>query len=326
MRRTNEDRGVRKRVSEAVYPADILSDGQLGMCTLPTFGAWMKCLLQMWHDDTDRIQGTPESLSRFWGCSCDEAKQVLAELRMHRPCEVLDETECNGVVTLVNRRREREACQKAANAARVREWRAGAKHSEPMNDNGGGESTDVKQDGNGPVTRDGVSSSSSSSSSSLERGIPLSSPALARGGEGRILKVRNILARYDTFRDLTEDNIRAILTNRHPLLDVEKAAEDVIRCARLENRPIAKPAAYAAKVFETYEHRHRGQIEAQESRERARKRDFDDLVDVLSNYPGPAAEEQAKAMARTYGAGLLVVARETVAARRKESEKVQNAY
>lgn len=100
----HNDAGIEKRISEAVYPADILSDTELFKCELLTRGAWFQCLLLMWRDKTDRVSGTPSQLARLWGCSEDQVNIIVLDLTLNKPCNI---TEQNGVVTLVSRRLER---------------------------------------------------------------------------------------------------------------------------------------------------------------------------------------------------------------------------
>jgi len=107
--------GVRKRVSEPVYPNDILGDTQLQMCTLTTRGAWFDSLLRMWADNTYELSGTNEELARIWGCTIDQTIAIISELNRRTPCDV---TECRGIVTLTCRRLRRRHKQRDQNALR----------------------------------------------------------------------------------------------------------------------------------------------------------------------------------------------------------------
>ena len=138
--------GIQKRISEPVYPGDILADTQLQMCSLETRGAWFECLLRMWRDKTYQISGSHEALARLLGCPIDTIKRVISELETTNTCDV---TGCNGTVTLVSRRLKRRSKERISTANRVRKHR-------------------VKHESNDPVTtKKGVPSSSVSSSSSI---------------------------------------------------------------------------------------------------------------------------------------------------------------
>lgn len=103
------------------YPADWLKDTSLQMCSFATQGIWMHILCRMWEqEERGKITGTPEEFCRLIGCCNAEFVNFLQEIRQKF---VADVTECNGNVTLINRRMYRE--QKARNQAkkRVSEYR-----------------------------------------------------------------------------------------------------------------------------------------------------------------------------------------------------------
>ena len=104
VRMNHKQAGINKGVSEAVYPKDILGDTALKTCTLRTRGAWYECLLHMWHDRTCEITTTYPGFARLWGCELVEAKQIIDELKITKPCNV---TVSNLRVTLTSRRLQR---------------------------------------------------------------------------------------------------------------------------------------------------------------------------------------------------------------------------
>ena len=117
----HKEAGINKKVSEAVYPADIIGDTDLRMCSLLARGAWFESLLVMWRDKTDCVKGTPARLSRLWGCTLDETESIISELKEMNAGIV---TESNGIVTLMCRRLQRRAKERKDGAKRQ------AKHRE----------------------------------------------------------------------------------------------------------------------------------------------------------------------------------------------------
>jgi hypothetical protein len=139
-----QDLGIDKQVTEAVYPGDILADQELGKCDVDAWGVWFKCLLPMWRDRTASVTGTIESLARLWGCTPRKARRAIEQFKEHKPCDV---TQCHDRITLT--------CRRLARREKVR--KQGAKRQQKFRES----------QSNGPVTEEkGLSSSSLSSSSS----------------------------------------------------------------------------------------------------------------------------------------------------------------
>ncbi len=116
----HKESGINKRPSEAVYPADIISDTALQMCSLITFGAWMKCLLPMWRDKTSSASGTIKQFARKWGCSEEEVEDIINEIETTNVADVI---KSNNNVTLVSRRLKRREDAKEKTRLRVEEHR-----------------------------------------------------------------------------------------------------------------------------------------------------------------------------------------------------------
>ena len=114
----------RKRVSEAVFPADILAACDLGMCTLRTFGAWMKTLLVLMRENKSSKTATREQWGRFLGCPPREFDAIVDELRDLTPCDV---RERNGKITLKSRRLARKENARKQGARRAQRFRDNAK-------------------------------------------------------------------------------------------------------------------------------------------------------------------------------------------------------
>lgn len=117
----HQQAGINKGVSESVYPKDILSDTAFQMCGLKAKGAWLQSLLYMWHDQTDSIKGTCHQLGLLWGCSEDEARDAITELRDNNVCDV---TPCHKIVTLMSRRLNRRLQRRKGNTDRQKRKRS----------------------------------------------------------------------------------------------------------------------------------------------------------------------------------------------------------
>jgi len=130
----HKDAGINKRVSEAVYPADILSDETLIPCELKTKGAWFWCLLIMWRTKTNSITKTVSQFARLWGCSEDDARDVIADMVANKPCVVTESPE--GVTLLSRRLTNRKVSRKQASerkaAQRSRESHAPVPPEKPL--------------------------------------------------------------------------------------------------------------------------------------------------------------------------------------------------
>lgn len=112
--------GIEKRVSENVFPKDILSDARLRMCSLLTRGAWYECLWNMWYEKTDSVSGDYAALGRLWGCEVRDVKKIVTELSRQEPCTLLV---VNGMVTLTCRRLKRRRNARKKDNKRLIEWR-----------------------------------------------------------------------------------------------------------------------------------------------------------------------------------------------------------
>lgn len=118
---TQAEAGIRKRISEPVYPADPLSDDALQMCTPAAKGGWCWCLFHMWRDRKSSVRGSFADLGRMWGCGEAEAETIVDELRRLKVCRVMRR---NGNVMLTCRRLARREKDNKENAERVRRHRA----------------------------------------------------------------------------------------------------------------------------------------------------------------------------------------------------------
>ncbi len=93
------------------YPADWLSDEQVGRTTPAARGLWVECLNVMLNTNSYQVQGTPAALARMLRFTVDEFNKALRDLRSTTAAEV-DVTICNPpskqVVTIISRRLKQE--------------------------------------------------------------------------------------------------------------------------------------------------------------------------------------------------------------------------
>jgi len=257
----NKKAGIEKRVSEPVYPSDILGDTDLMMCSNATFGVWMKCLLHIWRNDRPDVSGTYEQLARLWGCSVQDAGAAVDELKRQNVCDV---TICNGIVTLCNRRKARAAKARRDGAERVAKYRARTR-------------------GNGNVTGEkalpssSLSSSSSSSEDSDESSLPEPVGA-GPGGERFFGQGFKILESCEALKDLDMDQYRAITERCMPFLSLKAAAAYTVQAAAVSGQ-IRAPGPFVARCFERFEKEHKEELAAtqqQQKRYRILVRDLRD--------------------------------------------------
>lgn len=143
------------------YTGDWLKDPDLSKCSPGTRGIWIDGICAM-HEDGRRgvLSGTPEQLARICRCSPDEIETAANELKATNAATV---TIRNGVVTLVNRRMQREEKVREMTRKRVSRHRA----RKTPEDNSGACNENVML----------LSSSSSSASAKTQDGIVTSSDA-----------------------------------------------------------------------------------------------------------------------------------------------------
>lgn len=131
------------------YPNDYLRDTR--MLTLSARGAWADMLNFMWYaPERGKLEGSREQLARQLSCAVDELQSILDELSVTKVANV---TNCNGIVTVINRRMWNEEKERKSTRLRVRKFRNSK--SNTMN--------------NKSVTPPSSSSSSSSTSKQKEK-------------------------------------------------------------------------------------------------------------------------------------------------------------
>ena len=97
---------MNKRPAFQFYPADWRKDPQLQMCDMATQGIWINILCCMWEaNEEGKLEGSWEDFARLLGISVIEFKKFFIQAKRHKFCDVLQNvTECDGNVTLINRR------------------------------------------------------------------------------------------------------------------------------------------------------------------------------------------------------------------------------
>lgn len=177
--RSHKDAGIRKTVSEAVYPADVLSEKTLMAASLEAKGAWSWALLIMWRDGDYELSDSADGFARIWGCDEATSKRVIAELANRGICDVSricpelskNVQECPEIVTLTCRRLRRRHKDKETERLRKAAAREAARRAAEC-------PTDVPP-GKVPSSS---SSSSSSSVSPLEDGVKADDSASEESG------------------------------------------------------------------------------------------------------------------------------------------------
>lgn len=114
-------------MNEGKYPwikffhGDWRNDPRVGMCSPATRGIWLELVCIMHEmDRTGEISGSYDQLARLCRCNVDEIKCAINELQLTKTADV---TECNGNVTVINRRMKRECNERVSSRKRVKKHR-----------------------------------------------------------------------------------------------------------------------------------------------------------------------------------------------------------
>lgn len=269
--RSHKAAGISKRVSEAVFPADILSDAEYNLCSDIGRGAWSQTLWQIWHNKSDRLEKPFSSLVILWNASPSRARQAIHELILHGPCNVKidgkamsrDDANCpigaDSIVTLINRRKQRQENYREQGRLRKR-----AQREREV-------SQQCHSSGHTRKTGSSVSSSLSLSEESI-------ASSLTDTEQSRIIDHPfEILTACVPLRNLKADQYRAVLLGRHRLMDFEAAARETVKAVNV-NGGVNKPGPYVNKCFENFEKNHREEILACVRKHDERKTDLTDMV------------------------------------------------
>jgi hypothetical protein len=103
------------------YPNDWLGDNQLQMTSTSTKGIWIQFLCRMWWaEDKGTVSGTRQQLCQLSGCNPAELEIFLAENTLLNFAGV---TEHDKLITVVNRRMQREELARKSNTSRQARFR-----------------------------------------------------------------------------------------------------------------------------------------------------------------------------------------------------------
>jgi len=110
-----------------------LKDPKLSMCSPATRGIWFDMLCAMHElDRCGQLTGTYVQLGRISRCSSNECEMAVKELLNTKTADV---TECNGIVTITNRRMNRAYEERNAVKLRVAEFRERQKRDSNVDGN-----------------------------------------------------------------------------------------------------------------------------------------------------------------------------------------------
>lgn len=112
------------------YTGDWLKDPKLSMCLPSTRGIWIDAIAAM-HENcrSGALSGTADQLIRVLRCDRPALMAALTDLQATGAGDV---TERNGVITLINRRMNREAIERESNRLRQSKHRGNGKHAPPV--------------------------------------------------------------------------------------------------------------------------------------------------------------------------------------------------
>ncbi|NQT97737.1 MAG: hypothetical protein HQ562_08375 [Candidatus Marinimicrobia bacterium] len=112
---------MNKKPSFQFYPADWIKDPKLSMCSPETRGVWIDLLCAMHElDRCGEVSGTPAQLCRICRCDQSEFERAIAELESTKTATV---TKHNGIITIINRRMNREHKERINNKVRQKRFR-----------------------------------------------------------------------------------------------------------------------------------------------------------------------------------------------------------
>lgn len=115
------------------YIGDWLKDTRI--LTPLTRGIWIDMLCFMWHaEERGKIEGNKDQLTRLLSCKIEEIDSAVEELKLTRIADVsvtksLHVTDCNEIVTVINRRMYREENERKLTRCRVQKFRNGKKNT-----------------------------------------------------------------------------------------------------------------------------------------------------------------------------------------------------
>ncbi len=113
------------------YTGDWLKDPKLSMCLPATRGIWIDAVAAM-HENGHfgTLSGTPDQLIRILRCTETALMSAISDLQATGAADVtLRNAQGNAIITLVNRRMQREAKERQDNKLRQERYRNKGKHN-----------------------------------------------------------------------------------------------------------------------------------------------------------------------------------------------------
>lgn len=103
------------------YPGDWRRDTQVQMLSMFARGVWFEMLCCMWDaPERGKLVGSYPQIGRLLGCTEQELRDAIVEINVTKTGDV---TECNDLVTIINRRMYREESARKSTRLRVQKHR-----------------------------------------------------------------------------------------------------------------------------------------------------------------------------------------------------------
>lgn len=112
---------MEKAPASQFYWGDLRRDTEYHLMEWASRGIWVEMLSCMhFSKERGKLEGTPEQLSRLLGCTVEEFRKAKTDISVTKTGDVIEN---NGVVTIINRRMEREEKEKASGRKRMNRFR-----------------------------------------------------------------------------------------------------------------------------------------------------------------------------------------------------------
>ena len=146
------DDTMNKRPSLQFYPGDWWRANDIKGCSMSTQGVWFNILMAMWDSpEQGKIETNLSSLCRIIGAKTREVNLFFSENKQQHFADV---TECNGIVTVINRRMYADFLERNRTKERVKQHRLRQCNADVTDE--------MKQDCNANVTPPSSTSTSTS--------------------------------------------------------------------------------------------------------------------------------------------------------------------
>jgi len=110
-----------KAPASQFYWGDLKRDVEYHLMSFEARGIWIEMLTSMWDaKERGKVEGTIEQLSGLLGCPVDKLRNAIKEVSVTKTGDV---TECNDLVTVINRRMFREERERKLTRCRVQKFR-----------------------------------------------------------------------------------------------------------------------------------------------------------------------------------------------------------